>query len=242
MGDGVVMFDAELRLGAWNRNFQDLLDIPDPFLATRPSLDDYVRLLVERGEVGHGNPDEEIVRYRGRASEQWSTERTRPDGRTIEVRNNPVPGGGAVLIYSDITERKRAEAEIRAARDAAEAALERQTATADILKVIASSPTDVQPVLEAVVKAAVRFCGATDAMIQLREGDERDLRRPRGPPELQRWCAPSARPDDCRSDAPYSMRQTVPLPDVEALDAARVRDCAQARGPVRLPRRPSLHH
>ena len=68
-----------------------------------------------------------------------------------------MPGGGFVLIYSDITEQRRAEAAIRAARDAAEAALERQTATADILKVIASSPTDVQPVLEAVARAAVQF-------------------------------------------------------------------------------------
>ena len=49
-------------------------------------------------------------------------ERTRPDGRVIEVRRNAVPGGGFVLIIGDITERKRAEAEIRAARDAAEAA------------------------------------------------------------------------------------------------------------------------
>ena len=40
-------------------------------------------------------------------------ERTRPDGRVIEVRRNPVPGGGFVLIYSDITERKRAEEAIR---------------------------------------------------------------------------------------------------------------------------------
>jgi len=38
------------------------------------------------------------------------------------VRHNPVPGGGVVVIYSDITERKRSEAEIRAARDAAEEA------------------------------------------------------------------------------------------------------------------------
>jgi phosphoglycerate-specific signal transduction histidine kinase len=47
----------------------------------------------------------------------------RPDGRVIEVRRNAVPSGGFVLIYSDITERKRSEEEIRAARDAAEAAL-----------------------------------------------------------------------------------------------------------------------
>ena len=50
-------------------------------------------------------------------------ERARPDGRVIEVRRNTVPGGGFVLIYSDITERKHAEEAIRTARDAAEAAL-----------------------------------------------------------------------------------------------------------------------
>jgi signal transduction histidine kinase len=61
-------------------------------------------------------------------------ERTRPDGRVIEVRRNPVPGGGFVLIYADITERKRAEQTIRAARDAAERALrELQTAQASLV-------------------------------------------------------------------------------------------------------------
>src|SRR6185437_14724178 len=49
-------------------------------------------------------------------------ERTRPNGRVIEVKANPVPSGGFVVIYSDITERKRSEEEIRAARDAAEEA------------------------------------------------------------------------------------------------------------------------
>ena len=63
------------------------------------------------------------IYYLGRAGQQSSTERTRPDGRVLQVRHNPLPGGGFVLISSDITERKRAEAEIRAARDAAEAAL-----------------------------------------------------------------------------------------------------------------------
>jgi len=171
-GDGVVMFDANFRLASWNRNFQEMLDIPDAFVTSRPGYDDYLRLLVGRGELGEGDPEDIVAGYRARATRQWSVERTRPDGRIIEVRNNPVPDGGAVLIYSDITERKRAEAQIAAARDAAEEALEQQTATAEILRAISQSPTDIQPVLDAVVKAAVRFCGATDALIILREGED----------------------------------------------------------------------
>jgi len=125
MGDGVVMFDADLRLASWNRNFQEVLDIPDSFLAARPGLEDYLRLLVERGELAGGDTESIVASHLDRVGRQWSAERTRPDGRVIEVRNNPVPGGGAVLIYGDITERKQAEAEIAAARDAAESALER---------------------------------------------------------------------------------------------------------------------
>jgi PAS domain S-box-containing protein len=122
MVDGVAMFDGELRLAAWNRNFQKLLDLPDDFLAERHGFDEFVRYLTERGEFGETDPEAEINRLRGRLQEHYQFERTRPDGTVIEVRHNPMPDGGVVMIYSDITERKRSEAEIRAARDAAEAA------------------------------------------------------------------------------------------------------------------------
>jgi two-component system, NtrC family, sensor kinase len=122
MADGVVMFDEELRLAAWNRHFQELLDVPALFLAEPRAYADYIRLLAERGEFGAVDPELELRRYAENAGRSSTVERTRPDGRVIEVRHNPVPSGGFVLIYADITERKRSEAEIRAARDAAEEA------------------------------------------------------------------------------------------------------------------------
>jgi K+-sensing histidine kinase KdpD len=48
--------------------------------------------------------------------------------------------------------------------------LEQQTATSEILGVIASSPTDLQPVLDAIAKSAAQVCGSDDATIRLLEG------------------------------------------------------------------------
>jgi signal transduction histidine kinase len=105
-----------------------MLDLPDAFLAQRPNYAAYFRYLAARGEYP-ADLEAQLSDTLDDTSRELRFERTRPDGRVIEVRRNPVPGGGFVLIYADITERKRAEEAIWAARDAAESALrELQTA------------------------------------------------------------------------------------------------------------------
>src|SRR4029077_14321219 len=51
------------------------------------------------------------------------------------------------------------------------AALDRQTTTADVLRIIAQSPTDLQPVLDAIATSDLRLCAASDVVIERLEGD-----------------------------------------------------------------------
>ena len=97
--------------------------MPDAILAERPTLPTTSATSPNVASMAPGaDPEEQVRRLTEQAGQVRRIERTRPDGRVIEIRHNPVPGGGFVLIYADITERKRNEAEIRAARDAAEEA------------------------------------------------------------------------------------------------------------------------
>jgi signal transduction histidine kinase len=122
MADGVAMFDETLHLAAWNTHFQELLDLPDDFFAAPQTYGGFIRYLSERGEYGDLDPQTEIARLHREFGDHFRFERTRPDGTVLEVRRTPLPEGGFVLIYSDITERRRSEEQIRAARDTAEAA------------------------------------------------------------------------------------------------------------------------
>src|SRR5690349_3096043 len=76
-----------------------------------------------------------------------------------------------VRLFKELGERN---AELREA-------LEHQTATAEVLGIISRSPTEVQPVLDAIVESAARVCGIDDVVLRLREKDMITVRAHFGP-------------------------------------------------------------
>ncbi|MFO1028983.1 MAG: GAF domain-containing protein [Acetobacteraceae bacterium] len=136
MGDGVAMFDEDHRLVAWNRRFQEILALPRTLLEQACSYESYLQFLAARGDFGAGvDTVEQIEKLVATTGRPYGYERSTRDGRVIEVRRNPAPDGGFVLIFSDITERKRSEAEINAAREAAEVAYrDLQAAQANLIQ------------------------------------------------------------------------------------------------------------
>lgn len=108
---GVSVFDADLRLAAHNDKFRQLLNLPDS-LFKKPGLrfEDLMRY-----NTGTGDSEQLLAAMAARARnvQPHIQERLRPDGTALEIRGMPLPGGGFVAIYMDITERKHAEDEIR---------------------------------------------------------------------------------------------------------------------------------
>jgi len=111
---GVAAFDENLMLVAWNARFRELREYPDELIFEGQKFEVLMRFDAERGEFGPGDV-EAIVRERvavARRFKPHALERQRPDGGYIEIKGGPLPGGGFVSTYSDITERVRARQQL----------------------------------------------------------------------------------------------------------------------------------
>lgn len=113
---GISVVDADLHLLAHNAQFKQLLDLPDSLFA-KPDLlfEDVIRFNAKRGEYGPGDPEQQVTAIvaRARQFQPHTMERVRPGGVVLEIRGMPIPGGGFVTTYIDITERKQMEDQVR---------------------------------------------------------------------------------------------------------------------------------
>ncbi|MFZ2989892.1 PAS-domain containing protein [Ideonella sp.] len=116
LDQGITVFDADLRMVAWNRAFLRLLGFPPELAYVGAPFESFMRFNAERGEYGEPDePHEAQIAQRMEAARQFTPhdlERMRPDGRVLRVRGEPLPGHGFVTTYSDVTDQRRAEREI----------------------------------------------------------------------------------------------------------------------------------
>ncbi|MHA7776360.1 PAS-domain containing protein [Roseibium sp. M-1] len=112
INQGFSVFDADLKLVAWNRGLWEMLDFPQELAQRGTHLEAFLRVNAERGEYGPGDIEGKILRRLERAKlfEPHYFERIRPNGQVIAVSGTPLPQGGFVTTYSDVTEdRQRQE-------------------------------------------------------------------------------------------------------------------------------------
>lgn len=111
------IFDSELRLAVANRRYQEMFDFPDEFVTPGIGFEDTIRYLVKRGEYGEIADQDEAVRSRVQAAREFVPhylERMRPNGRWVSVEGFPLPQGGWVTVYTDITEVRYQQQMLRA--------------------------------------------------------------------------------------------------------------------------------
>lgn len=116
---GVCVVDAQLNLVAWNRRYIELFRFPPGFIRIGRPIADVFLYNARRGLLGPGPIDEAIERRLNhlRSGRPHMHERERGDGSVIEIRGNPLPDGGFVTSYADITTYKNAARDLRSLAD-----------------------------------------------------------------------------------------------------------------------------
>jgi len=104
---GIAVFDKDMRLICWNRQFREILSLPPELGQVGVPLDQIVRVMAQSGDLGPGET-ESIVADRLRrfvVTMETFQERLHRDQRVVEVRTNAMPQGGIVSSMTDITDR-----------------------------------------------------------------------------------------------------------------------------------------
>ncbi len=119
MNDGLSVFSAKGTLVAWNSGYQKLFDLSDDDLSVGMPIDD-VQHLINRGQHKNLNLENQQVHMDEvnvtRHLRFQSFERHFDSGKIVEFRSKPMPEGGFVTLYTDLTERKSVESQLRQAQ------------------------------------------------------------------------------------------------------------------------------
>jgi len=148
MSQGISVVDRELRLVAWNRRYAELFGYPESLLRVGVPVAELVRYNLRHG---WGDVEEEVAKRlrHMQAGTPYVSERSFPDGLggeglVIEIRGNPMPGGGFVATFTDVTAFRRAEAELIRSNETLEQRVADRTARLDQARADAERANDAK--------------------------------------------------------------------------------------------------
>ena len=109
--EGISIIDGDLNLVAWNKRYLELFEYPEDLIYVGCPIEPLIRFNVEKGLTGPGDIDQQVqkrINYLKHGSPH-SSERKRADGKVIGIQGNPLPDGGFVMLFTDITAYRQAE-------------------------------------------------------------------------------------------------------------------------------------
>ncbi|EKF44571.1 hybrid sensor histidine kinase/response regulator [Nitratireductor indicus] len=126
MEEGVTVFDRDFQLICWNRQFRILFSLPDEMGQVGVPLDRFVNLLAARGELDADAQTITLNRFTD-FGVPWEIRLIKSE-RIIELRTNPMPDGGIVATYTDITPRVEADMALKRINETLEQRVANRTA------------------------------------------------------------------------------------------------------------------
>ena len=145
MSQGISVVDAQLRLVAWNRRYAELFGFPDTLLQVGRPIADLARHAL-RQMPPKGDPERALQRRMAhmRSGSPHLTERVFPDGSIVEIRGNPMPGGGFVATFTDVTAFRRTEAALLQSNETLEQRVADRTAALEAARREAERANDAK--------------------------------------------------------------------------------------------------
>ena len=118
MVQGITVFDRDFRLICWNRQYRVLFGLPDELGQIGVSLDSILRHLAERGEIEADQRVAMLNRLTNFTGPWQMAMKT--SGRILELRSSPMPDGGIVATYADISARVQSDLALKSANESLE--------------------------------------------------------------------------------------------------------------------------
>lgn len=158
ISQGISVVDRDMRIIAWNRRYLELFDYPDDLVTVGRPVEDLIRFNAERGLLA-GDPTQEVQKRLNhlRSGSRYRYQRRQDDGTVVEMEGHPLPGGGFVTTYTDITEFIQAQQQLTELNEALEERVEERT---QALQTVNSQLLAANRAVEEATAAKTRFFAA----------------------------------------------------------------------------------